>query len=390
MLLPPELLTLFFLSATTTAFPQTEIPTNVTSTAIEPTFSSDTPDPQDSSDGGWDDGSDILDPCMISFDPRNCWPVNLIPQLPTETGWDPADDSLNSNGIGPPTQTDVVITTRQPTIINVETNAAPTRPTPSAGETAERQGNIGQPATSGHANLPELSNTIVTSTANAAQKASPNAAISAAQPTAQNNLLLDIISRIGETRPNALPAHPTLTSSSGPEGAGISGPLDLSTSNINVGDNVPAQLPTGSRPDESSDADAPVQPTLAVGGTGIITLGATILTLTPGLSTTIGPDTDTTFVRLRTDATGNTLITLASSGIAVTATVTYASVTITMPKTGFEASITDVARPAAYTTELKGAPASTSSSGVAGNGGSREVAWWRGALLGILGFGAVL
>ena len=73
------------------------------------------------------------------------------------------------------------------------------------------------------------------------------------------------------------------------------------------------------------------------------TLKGTV-TLTPGLSTTVGPEGDATFIGITTDTTGQTIITISSSGTAITATISDAPAVITLPKTGFEASITDVAR----------------------------------------------
>ena len=53
-----------------------------------------------------------------------------------------------------------------------------------------------------------------------------------------------------------------------------------------------------------------------------------------------------TSIGITTDATGQTLITLSSCGTAITATISNAPAVITLPKTGFEASITDAALPA--------------------------------------------
>ena len=58
---------------------------------------------------------------------------------------------------------------------------------------------------------------------------------------------------------------------------------------------------------------------------------------------------------------------------------------MTMLKSGFEASITDSARPGEQSARL----ATTSSKG-AGADKTSKLEWWTGAVLGILGFGVLL
>ncbi|EUC46122.1 hypothetical protein COCMIDRAFT_93750, partial [Bipolaris oryzae ATCC 44560] len=114
-----------------------------------------------------------------------------------------------------------------------------------------------------------------------------------------------------------------------------------------------------------------------------ITLGSAIIALTPGVSTTIGPSSDQTLVAITTNAAGSTLVTISSSGVAVTATVSAVPTTVTLPKTGFEASITNVARPGVVTSSR---PLSTTSSKAMAVGNKKsEVGWWTSAMLGVVG-----
>ena len=150
---------------------------------------------------------------------------------------------------------------------------------------------------------------------------------------------------------------------------------------------VQQHITPGPNPPGDAGALAP-QATATLGG--VITLGSTKLTLTPGLSTTVGPKTDATSIGITVDGTGQTVITLSSSGRAITATVSDTLAVITLPKTGFEASITDVARPASFTgPDTRGAAVSTSRKKGAANK-SGELHGWTGAMLGILGLGVVL
>lgn len=84
------------------------------------------------------------------------------------------------------------------------------------------------------------------------------------------------------------------------------------------------------------------QSTAAVLG-ALMTLagGLATLTLTPGLSTTVGSGSAATYIAITADGAGHTIITLSSSGTAVTATVTNAPTTVTIEGTGFAARITD-------------------------------------------------
>lgn len=144
-----------------------------------------------------------------------------------------------------------------------------------------------------------------------------------------------------------------------------------------LADTTPLPQPTAQAP--ITPAPTPVPAPTAIPGT--LTLGSATLTLTHGLSTTLGAEPDATFVSISTDAAGQTIVVISSSGTAITATVTDAPATVTLPKTGFEASITDVARPGAWSTGVGRAAAPTSSRGVAG-ALRGEVRWWSGVVVG--------
>jgi hypothetical protein len=80
------------------------------------------------------------------------------------------------------------------------------------------------------------------------------------------------------------------------------------------------------------------------------------------------------------------LVTVFSDGTAVTATVRVTSTTMTIPISGYEASMTDSTRPAEQTGEL----ATPSSEGAGAKRRSTELEWLAGAILSILGFGVIL
>jgi hypothetical protein len=136
-------------------------------------------------------------------------------------------------------------------------------------------------------------------------------------------------------------------------------------------------------PNDTNAASAP--PVSSAVGTGSLIIGAWTVTLTPGLSINLAGNTNPTILELTTDATGNTLVTVSSSGTAVTATVRVALTTMTMPISGFEASVTDSPRPGEKSATL----ATTSSKG-AGADRKSELEWWAGAVLGVLGFGMMM
>jgi hypothetical protein len=80
------------------------------------------------------------------------------------------------------------------------------------------------------------------------------------------------------------------------------------------------------------------------------------------------------------------LVTVFSDGTAVTATVRVTSTTMTIPISGYEASMADSTGPA----EQTGSLATISSEGAGAETRSTELEWLAGAILGILGFGVIL
>jgi hypothetical protein len=193
------------------------------------------------------------------------------------------------------------------------------------------------------------------------------------QPTSDGLLLNEIISRIGNPHPGAQPnsqqASPTADAI--PDAINESAPLG--------DDNTVQAISTTLAVTEAPGA----QPALLVGEP--ITLGAATLTLSNGLSTTVGTGSTATFVAFTTNPAGYTVIVVSSSGTAVTATISNAPVTITMPKTGWEASVTAAAR--FGNDPSVGTPTSTSSKGAAAN--ARTWDSYIGILLGIIATGAI-
>ncbi|EFQ89868.1 hypothetical protein PTT_13731 [Pyrenophora teres f. teres 0-1] len=348
MFLSPHLLTDHSLSTITTAFPQHVVLANATTTPIYRIPASiasqryNDPGLVESTWGGpW-----VLDPCMLSFGPKSC-NGRGIPELPTATGW--YDTGVNSLLIGAHTQTDVVITTTRPTIINVETNTVErTDPvaTPVRGIDAwGGGGSDGQPVTATQADtIPKMPGQPA---GNRTEGGVSSTLVSTPQPTGQNGLLLDVISVLGETLSSTHESQLAL-----PTIDGSSQPVRPTGSKS---DSSPIQSPTTSGQSSPSGTDTTsLQATVPAGG--IVTIGSETLSLTPGLSTTVGPVNDVTFLGLATDKTGNTLVTISSSGTAITATVSNAPATVTLPRTGFEASVTAAARPGDYATRTGGTP----------------------------------
>ncbi|KAH7402406.1 hypothetical protein BKA66DRAFT_448693 [Pyrenochaeta sp. MPI-SDFR-AT-0127] len=353
MLLPPELLAVLFLATATNAFPQIEPHTNVTSPPVEPTIP---PDPL-GIHGPTDTEEHSDDPCWTV----SCIPLNFIPELPTATGWEDENNDLMPSDLSPPRQPDQVVTTRRPAILNVRTSTTPTvtqspsnNNLPGNADDNDKEDGPGQP------------------TGNPGAGNALNDPVLVPSQPAGNSLLDNIVSRLGDAQPEAQAPQPLP-----PATAAGDNTVVIAQQQATAGPTAPGAANTASP-----------QVTVAAGGS--VTLGTATLTLTPGLSTTIGSDTDATFVGITTNTAGQTIITISSSGTAITATVTDALATITLPKTGFEASITDIAGPGGMSTSrAAGAAASTSSRGAAmdSRGG---LDWWTGTALGILGLGVVL
>jgi hypothetical protein len=187
--------------------------------------------------------------------------------------------------------------------------------------------------------------------------------VSTPKETPVNSLLNDIITRIGKAQPASQPTPPARNTRSATEND-AQPQLSFATGVGLVQGSDPTQAP-------QTPSAASAQPTLATGG--IITLESTTLTLSPGLSTTVGAGTQATFLGIATNSAGQTLITVSSSGTAVTATVTNAPATVTRPKTTFDPSITAFATPVRP----------TSSIGAAGE--DVRVDGWTGVLAGVVG-----
>ena len=143
-----------------------------------------------------------------------------------------------------------------------------------------------------------------------------------------SDLISQIISQIGTVEPGAQPTE----SSAIP-----TGPNDETTEDQQQATDV-------------TSAPGSV-PTMSVAES--ITIGGTIITLTPGLSTTVGTGTSTTLVDLTTNADGQTIVVVSSSGTAVSATMTQSAITLTAPKTN-SASVTKTAVPSGSTSTESG------------------------------------
>lgn len=329
------------------------------------------------------DGLGDVDPCFpvmteqcCVIDPAMCGTndVEGILGLPAATGWgetDPATDRLVTL-----TPIETTITTIRPTILNLETNtAAAGFDLDDATQGSER--NNGQPFFVTQANTARSSNMPRQTVDNIAGGETSSATGTTPQQTGQNSLLLKIVSQFGGTLSNIQPASPTTNSLAQPVAP---------ASNDNGGSSAsaqPATTPDSNMPSDTNTTPAP-QVTPVV-GTGSLIIGSWTVTLTPGLSINLGGNIYPTVLEMTTDATGNTLVTVSSSGTAVTATVRVALTTMTVAKSGFEASITNSARPSEETAGL----ATTSSKGASADKRS-ALEWWMGAVLGILGFGIVM
>jgi hypothetical protein len=130
-------------------------------------------------------------------------------------------------------------------------------------------------------------------------------------------------------------------------------------------------------PPQATPTDGSPSPAVIgmVGNT--VTVGDATLTLTPGLSTTLG----STVVAITTSLSGETIIVVSSSGTAVTATITQ-----TADGTGsdFGAAVTEVARPGDSTLlSIGNAAPSASSKAGSSTQWKREVGWWISVVAGI-------
>lgn len=187
------------------------------------------------------------------------------------------------------------------------------------------------------------------------------------QTSSSGNSLLDVIvgqlSKAQTGVQPAAPAVPTAVASRQhqnyePQSAG-------GADTTRVGQDVPGQSATTIPGQVTPGAVSTIDSSGSIAVNDTITLGSTTLTLTPGLSTTVGTGTDATIIAIETDSLSQTRITISSSGTAVTATMTDAPATVTLLKTGFEASTTGDGGRAKATFHPSSTATTTSSKGVA-------------------------
>lgn len=360
------------LNASPAQSPEPTLPPEPTQ-APDPTFA-----PEDEFAPPWED------PCST----ESCWPINFIPDLPTATGWEEDDNNFIAAPTGAviPEEPPTVVTIRTPTVIGLQTGTVPAvTNVPAQTKTPDNAAQPGQKPDDGtnnpSMNSPGVNNpgadnpTEQVSSPGSkpgpaqapaqpsgvkADNALQNTLPAAAQPPTNNDLLFSIISRMGSSLPSVQPA---------------------ATASGNNDQRIPAQAQI--TPASNNHNAITTQPSLALGAT--LTIGSATVTLTPGLSTTVGQGTS---IGITTDTQGQTLITVASSGTAVTATVTDAPATMTVPKNEFAASITAAARPGSAMGS--GANRAVASSSSTAGGGSvtvtvGEVGWWMRGVLGVLG-----
>jgi hypothetical protein len=255
--------------------------------------------------------------CSFDCAIENCQPFTVPYEVPTATGFENTNTDQNGRTISTvstkPASNVNVITTSSLSVLGIHTSVALTAMTTRAADT-----NV-QPAPNEQ------------STQTRERQGS-----NALGATASNILLVEIISVAARPYPKE----------SNPSNNELS-PNEQFSQDAQKGTTV-------SDPSVTAIADA--QPTVQLGQS--MTIGGTTLTLTPGLSTTIGTGSAATYIEIASDATGpGTIIMLSSSGTAVTATVTNAPTTMTVMST-FEASITSAGT---SRSSNAGAPASTSS-----------------------------
>jgi hypothetical protein len=288
---------------------------------------------------------------------ESCWPVQWIPELPTASGWEPES---NPSDLAPPEQPPVIVTTRIPQVVNVQTDTAPKTTQKPSANTEEETGRdfTHQEQTAVIFPTYEQPGNVLTVPA-------PHA-----QQIARNPLLSSIVEQLGNSQVRTQQPEPA--------------PFAATPVSKAIGvENKPAQQQITHAADITSAENA-----VALGG--VITLGSATLALTPGLSTTVGSGSDATMVAITTDVADQTFITISSSGTAVTATVSDTPATITLPKTGFDASITEAARPGTWSTFRAAEEVAPTSSKGEALGRRAETCWWVGALLSLVGYGALL
>ncbi|KAL1612687.1 hypothetical protein SLS60_000916 [Paraconiothyrium brasiliense] len=365
MHLPRQVFTLVLLATTAHAIPQVSlipILQNLTATDSttdsEPTSAPARAHPESTVDG-WGDG--VTETVTGSCDPDRCPPF-LVHVETTATGFeDLATGTELGSLIDVHTSQDAsvdVVTTRTPTLVSIHTEVEPTT-----------QQGVGRPTETpgGMPTRPEDSPT-------------PGVPQATSSP---DSLLLDIVSRIG------IPASST--------GSGPAPPDNLlsATSETGQSSNVdPTQTAAIAQSQQAMEAGSsasisPVESAPGITASGQITLGSAILTLTPGLSSTLGDGATATYVAITTNDAGQTLITVSSSGTAVIATITEVPAAVTKPITRSEASITTAARSASLdSTGADNTVATSSSRGLAVSQRA-DIGQWFYVGMGLAGLGLV-
>ncbi|KAF2440594.1 hypothetical protein P171DRAFT_524610 [Karstenula rhodostoma CBS 690.94] len=328
MRLPPDVLTLVLLANTVLAQNSTTI-----APTTRPPAAPLRPHPESTVDG-W--GEQVTKTLPSNCDsPAACTTQLLVHVETSVTGF----ETLSTVVLEPeggirttPVNRIEPVTTSTPSLVNIHTELAPmtqervlepskTPASPTPGERPETSPAPGGNPTPGNSPAPGDSPT-------------PSQPQATSTP---NPLLMDIVSHIGipvsslETESKPTDSHLPTTSETDLSHA--NGPSQPST-------NVQFQQATEADPGPSVSFLESV-PTMTAGGQ--VTLGSVTLTLTPGLSSVLGDGATATYVAITTDDAGQTLITVSSSGTAVTATITDAPATLTKPVTGFETSITTAA-----------------------------------------------
>lgn len=425
MLLPPELLTVIFLSGLTAARAQSDSASAATaqsgasglpSVDATPT---PTPAPPASPSGGSNDLAPVpvdasteeaqptedVYPCDLPDPPDWCNPPDFWHPEVSVTGWDDWGE-WNNDGIGggqgvaPTTtlpdsveQTPVVITTMTPTVIEIRTSVLPysrtvhgdpVTPVSAPGSTIDRPTGEQEIPTQATAVqtlpqsrspdntrhqpkvpiLPTLQSPTPESVAAGRQSGQTEVKTALQQTVSPGNDLLDaIIARLGAAKFDAHSPAPmlSLVEASGPTVPGSMTQGPVSIASIH---------------DSGTNSD-------------YITLGSVTLIPTPGLSTSLGAGTSATFIAIQTDSASHTIVVISSSGTAITATMTVAPVTVTLSKTGFESSTTDDAS-RGVPTSLRHVPAATTSSVAAANKREARTPEFPKLAFGILGIVVVL
>ncbi|KAF2476330.1 uncharacterized protein BDR25DRAFT_65262 [Lindgomyces ingoldianus] len=379
-MLPVEIITLIILATTTAAFPQPQKPNpvNITTPVI-------TSIPQETLPGfihgestvtGFEEDPTITEEAPGVGDPNKVHGESSVDGFETTEDIQPTGGRVRGTPESTPavTPTDFqsgIFITETPTIIFIHTEIE-------ASITQLDPGNEPQPTSIGaKGGVTDPANE------NSGNSRSNNPTVPAsAQPTSGGEALLtEIISKIGAPAPGAQPSTnpPSSTENPAPNGNQQSIP-GLENTEQPATPGVLVTAPGGQ----------PTAPALTVDQS--ITLGAQTLTLTPGLSTTVGTGSAATFVALTTNSVGQTIIVVSSSGTAVSATVTNAPVTVSGVKTGFDASLTASASHGAHSTpsSLGGAAATTSRKGSAAGRWRWEAEWWISLVIGVLGIVVIL